>query len=163
MQGMVPLTVTVSSSDLKVMFVSGGSESYSSSVSFVLPSGAEIDVKIGFEAEQMKTSGSITAVVSIPGTPVSRSFLAEVSVTGLPASSGHGTAARQDANVSLLVLSTSALVSVLLAVILIRRAHGRTHIDRKKSEISAGRGGARRRGKTGNRSEQIKPRRNWER
>lgn len=163
LSGNGPVTVNVSSSALKVLFVSGGNENYTSSVSFVLSKGTETEVKIGFEPVEDRTTGWITAVVSIPGSPVSKSFVTKVSVTGIPSSAGHGGVASQDANFSSLMLSTTALVSALLAVILIRRTHGRAHIAQKGKKIPTRDTNARGRRDSVNRSERIKPRKNWER
>lgn len=158
--------ISVQAAGLKVLYISYADQNSTSSIAVNLVNGSEIQVLIGFVADQKKQSGTITLTFTVPGSPLSKTFTTQVAVTGVPASSTsppHNTLT--SANITAAAFAAAAVLATAAAMILISRQHGRRRPEKESSKkVQTGQNvnrNARMRKYKG--PEEIKPRKGWNR
>lgn len=160
--------VTVKSSSVSILYVSGEGYNSTSSIQIVLPGGSEVPVLIGFDANQKVSSASISITLSAPGSPLTKTFSTQITVTGLPAYSPSPKGSSQIfGNAVADIFAALAVLATACAMVAISRLHsgpGKTVRPRKNK---AGGSVPNRNRKHLVRSyrgpEEIRPRKGWNR
>jgi hypothetical protein len=135
--------VSVSTVDLTLKFASAGNQNSTSNITLTLNPAEEMRVLIGIVPYQHATQGEIITTVSMPDSPVSRSFTTYVTISGTNLTSPVKNQATAQTNLPLLG-GIAAFLAAMVAVFMMRR---------KKSVKVEEKG----------RRDRIKPRKGWER
>ncbi|MEM3851729.1 MAG: hypothetical protein QXP70_01875 [Methanomassiliicoccales archaeon] len=146
--------VTFTGNGVNILYVSDGQENTSSKLGMVLSPGSETAVRVEFEPQNGISNATVTMTVSIPGTPVSRSFTTSISISGTAHIRRTGDASPFPIGIPVL-FGIGAVIATMVCMIVIMRKH-RIHSGRKQ-------GGARNSTSGERKAKPIRPRKGWNR